>query len=146
MYWPMSFNKFGVCRQGQFFQCAAAFVNLWNRIGSQNNLQLPNGAPTHFFHSRAVWCYTRVFKSQLSWCKKYPLNRDSALPMEILLHITSWMQSSSKIMNIFSQIPSRSLQMRKSTYIRSWNIKNFRFEIFLYSLLRTWWLELGAIP
>ena len=44
----MCFNKFGVCRQGQFFQCAAAFVNLWNRIGTQNNLQLPNGAPTMF--------------------------------------------------------------------------------------------------
>ena len=32
------------------FQFVAAFVNLWNRIGSQNNnLQLSNGVPTHIF-------------------------------------------------------------------------------------------------
>ena len=30
----------------------AAFINLWNshKIRSQNNLQLPNGVPTHMFH------------------------------------------------------------------------------------------------
>ena len=33
--------------QIRFFRCAAAFDNLCNRIGSQYNLQLPNGVPTH---------------------------------------------------------------------------------------------------
>ena len=36
-----------------FFNATTAFVNLWNshhKIKSQNNLQLPNGVPTHMFH------------------------------------------------------------------------------------------------
>ena len=48
--------------QIRFFQWAAAFDNLCNRIGSQY-LQLPNGVPTHVFLSSAVWSYTRVFKN-----------------------------------------------------------------------------------
>ena len=50
--------------QIRFFRCAAAFDNLCNRIGSQYNLQLPNGVPTHVFpflvQYRATQEYSKV--------------------------------------------------------------------------------------
>ena len=39
-------------QEGQFFKVNRAFINLWNshKIKSQNNLQLPNGVPTHMLY------------------------------------------------------------------------------------------------
>ena len=72
------------------------FADLWNshRIRSQNNLEPPNGVANHMFpfHNSTVE-HEKAFQSQLTSCRKHPLNLDSALTMEVL-YMTSWMKNS----------------------------------------------------
>ena len=72
---------------------------------SQNNLQLP------YKSSKEEQMVERkkVFKSQLSCCKKHSHNRNSPLTVEVL-HLTSWMKSSLEFVNIFFRIHGDSLK------------------------------------
>ena len=53
------------------------------KIGSQNNLQLPNGVPTHmFFFPEQHGATQKSIQITNKLVQEEPLNRDSALTME----------------------------------------------------------------